>query len=178
MHPDTPISLSGEETQFPELPTLGTANFGAITKSAEDLLAKFNAIDIDEVTTVLLDTIKNANSTLITADKTIGNANKLITLPGIPTAVEDLQVSLNKFKTIMQKVDESNIQEAINAGHLALESLIVTLGRTNKILEPNSPAQYNLIKLTGELEETARSIRSLVETLERNPQALIFGKDE
>jgi paraquat-inducible protein B len=178
MHPDTPISLSGEETQFPELPTLGTANFGAITKSAEDLLAKFNAIDIDEVTTVLLDTIKNANSTLITADKTIGNANKLITLPGIPTAVEDLQVSLNKFKTIMQKVDESNIQEAINAGHLALESLIVTLGRTNKILEPNSPAQYNLIKLTGELEETARSIRSLVETLERNPQALIFGKDK
>ncbi|HIF50598.1 MAG TPA: MCE family protein [Thiotrichaceae bacterium] len=178
MHPDTPISLSGEETQFPELPTLGTANFGAITKSVEDLLAKFNAIDIDEVTTVLLDTIKNANSTLITADKTIGNANKLITLPGIPTAVEDLQISLNKFKTIMQKVDESNIQEAINAGHLALESLIVTLGRTNKILEPNSPAQYNLIKLTGELEETARSIRSLVETLERNPQSLIFGKDE
>ncbi len=78
----------------------------------------------------------------------------------------------------MQKVDASNIQEAINAGHLALESLTVTLGKTNNILEPNSPAQYNLIKLTGELEETARSIRSLVDTLERNPQALIFGKDK
>lgn len=45
------------------------------------------------------------------------------------------------------------------------------------MLKPNSPLQYNIIKLTGELEETARSIRSLVDTLERHPQALIFGKD-
>jgi hypothetical protein len=34
-----------------------------------------------------------------------------------------------------------------------------------------------VIKLSAELEETARSIRALVETLERNPQSLIFGKD-
>ncbi len=178
MHPDSPINISGEETAFPELPTLPTANFGAITQSAEKLLAKLNAIDIDNVSTVLLETITNANSTLQIADETITNANALITLPGIPTAIEDMQASLSNFKNIMQKIDASNITEAIDAGHLALESLTVTLGKTNNILEPNSPAQYNLIKLTGELEETARSIRSLVETLERNPQALIFGKDK
>ncbi len=176
MHPDTPIIVSGEETPFPELPTLATANFGAITASAESLLAKLNAIDINEITTVLLETIKSANTTLDTADETINNVNSLVSAPGIPQAIEDMQVSLANFKNIMQKIDGSNIQEAINAGHLALENLTVTLGKTNNILEPNSPAQYNLIKLTGELEETARSIRSLVETLERNPQALIFGK--
>ncbi len=176
MHPNSPINISGEEASFPELPTLATANFGAITQSAENLLAKLNAIDINEISSVLLETIKNADKTLLIADKTISNANALITMPGIPAAIEDLQISLSNFKNIMQKVDASNIQEAINAGHLALESLTVTLGKTNNILEPNSPAQYNLIKLTGELEETARSIRSLVDTLERDPQALIFGK--
>lgn len=178
MHPGTPINVSGEETMFPELPTLATANFGAITASAESLLAKLNAIDIHEVTDVLLATIKSADKTLKIADETIGNANKLITVPGIPQAIEDMRISLSNFKSIMKKVDESNIQEAINAGHVALENLTVTLSKTNNILEPNSPAQYNLIKLTGELEETARSIRSLVETLERNPQALIFGKEK
>ena len=171
MHPGTPINISGEETMFPELPTLATANFGAITASAESLLAKFNAIDIDEVTSVILNTIKNA-------DKTITNANELLTIPGIKGAIVNMQASLGSFKSIMQKVDESNVQEAINAGHTALESLNVTLAKTNNILEPNSPAQYNLIKLTGELEEMARSVRSLVETLERNPQALIFGKEK
>jgi paraquat-inducible protein B len=171
MHPGTPVNISGEETPFPELPTLATANFGAITQSAEDLLAKLNSIDIDELSSVLLDTIRNADNTLNSADKTINNANDLLTMPGIPTAIENLQVSLSKFKTIMQKVDASNIQEAINAGHLALENM-------GALLEPNSPAQYNLIKLTGEFEEMARSIRALVDTLERNPQALIFGKDK
>lgn len=178
MHPDTPVLVSGEETQFPELPTLATANFGAITASAENLLAKLNAIDIKEVSNVLIETIKSADRTLDNADTLIGSANTLISVPGIPQAIEDMQISLSNFKSIMQKVDASNLQEAINAGHLALENLTVTLGKTNNILEPNSPAQYNLNKLTGELEETARSIRSLVETLERNPQALIFGKEK
>ena len=89
----------------------------------------------------------------------------------------DLQGALESFRSIMKKVDESNIKEAINAGHLALDKLEQTLTLTNRVLQPNSPLQYNVIKLSQELEETARSIRALVETLERNPQALIFGKD-
>lgn len=311
MHPGSPINLSGSDTPYPELPTLPTSNFGAITQSAEDLLAKLNAVDIKEVTSVLIDTIKTANKTMhnadkaiesantligtpgipeaieniritlknfknITqkvddsnliasatktfssvdktinsADKAINNANTLISAPGIPEAIEDIRialknfknitqkvndinliasasktlsnvgeiitksnqtlsnankaidsmintadntnklimspgitesiedirVSLKNFKSIMLKVDNSKIQEAIAAGHLALENLSQTLDKTSKMMEPNSPIQYNLIELTKEFEETSRAIRSLIETLERNPQELIFGKD-
>lgn len=164
MHPGSPINISHEDTPFPELPTLASTNFSAITQSAEKLLTKLNTIEFDKISSRLLETI----------DKT----NALISLPGLPSTVEDMQVAIDNFQSIMQKINASNIVEAINAGHVALESLSVTLDKTNNILEPNSPAQYNVIKLTGELEETARSIRSLVETLERNPQALIFGKDK
>ena len=311
MHPGSPINLSGNDTPYPELPTLPTSNFGAITQSAEDLLAKLNAVDIKEVTSVLIDTIKTANKTMHNADKAIesantligtpgipqaieniritlknfknitqkvdesnliasatktfssvdktinsadkainnantliaapgipeaiedirialknfknitkkvndtnliasasktlsnvgeiitksnqtlsnankaidsmistaDNANKLITSPGITESIEDIRVSLKNFKSIMLKVDNSKIQEAIAAGHLALENLSQTLDKTSKMMEPNSPIQYNLIELTKEFEETSRAIRSLIETLERNPQELIFGKD-
>ena len=305
MHPGSPINRSGSDTPYPELPTLPTSNFGAITQSAEDLLAKLNAIDIEEVTSVLIDTIETANRTMHSADEainnaniligtpgipeaiedvrialknfknitqkmddsnlitsatktmssaaktinnantlitspgisealedirislknfknitqkvddsnliasatktmksvdetinnadqtlsnankaigsaisTINNANTLITSPGISEAIEDIRISLKNFKSIMLKVDNSNIQEAINAGHLALDNLSKTLDKTSKVMDPNSPIQYNLIELTREFEETARAIRSLVETLERNPQELIFGKDK
>jgi len=70
------------------------------------------------------------------------------------------------------------LQEVINSGRSALDSLTETLAKTKDLLEPNSPIQYNVIKMSSELEETARSIRLLIETLERNPQALIFGKDK
>jgi paraquat-inducible protein B len=250
MHPGSPINLRGSDTPYPELPTLPTSNFSAITQSAEDLLVKLNAIDIKAVTSVLIDTIETANRTMHTADTAISNANTLISAPGIPKAIEDIQIALNNFKKITQKVDDSNliasatktvksvdktihdanqtlinannaidstintvnnantlitspgipeaiedigislknfksimlkvdnsnIQEAINAGHLALENLSTTLNKTSKMMEPNSPIQYNMIELTREFEETARAIRSLIETLERNPQELIFGR--
>ena len=293
MHPGSPINLSGSDTPYPELPTLPTSNFGAITQSAEDLLAKLNAIDIEEVTSVLIDTIETANRTMHSADEainnaniligtpgipeaiedvrialknfknitqkmddsnlitsttktmssaaktmssaaktinnantlitshgisealedirislknfknitqkvddsnliasatktmksvdetinnadqtlsnvnkaigsaisTINNANTLITSPGISEAIEDIRISLKNFKSIMLKVDNSNIQEAINAGHLALDNLSKTLDKTSKVMDPNSPIQYNLIELTREFEETARAIR-------------------
>jgi len=178
MHPGSPINLSGSDRPYPELPTLPTSNFGAITESAENLLAKLNAIDIEEVTSVLVDTIETANKTMHSADQAIGRANTLISAPGIPEAIEDIRSSLKNFKSIMLKIDSSNIQEAINAGHSALENLSKTLDETSKMMEPNSPIQYNLIELTREFEETARAIRSLIETLERNPQELIFGKDK
>ena len=312
MHPGSPINLSGTDSPYPELPTLPTSSFGAITQSAESLLAKLNAVDIEEVTAVLVDTIKTANRTMHSADKaintankliaspgipeaiedvrialknfkyitqevhdsnlvasasktlnntekvienadkalntankliaspdipkaiedirmtlknlknitqevhdsnlvakasktlshvdktinsagktlenadiainntieTINNANKLITSPGITEAIEDIRLSLKSFKSILRKMDSSNIKEAINAGHRALENLSQTLEKTSKMMEPNSPIQYNLIELTREFEETARAIRSLIETLERNPQELIFGKDK
>ena len=196
MHPGSPVNLSGSDTPFPELPTLPTSNFGAITQSAEELLAKLNKVDIEEVTSVLVDTIKTANKTIHSADGAINSASALIEDPAIletienvrialenfkkvtqSEAIEDIRVSLKSFKSIMAKIDKSNIQEAIDAGHLTLESLSQTLDKTSRVMEANSPIQYNLIELTREFEETARAIRSLVETLERNPQELIFGKD-
>ncbi|GIS84602.1 MAG: paraquat-inducible protein B [Nitrospina sp.] len=37
MHPGAPLNLIGSNTQYPELPTLPTSNFGAITESIEEL---------------------------------------------------------------------------------------------------------------------------------------------
>jgi paraquat-inducible protein B len=171
MRPDTPINLSGEETPYPELPTIKAADFGSIVRSAEIFLSKLNKIDIENLSQKLL--------------KTLEGTNRLFNGPEIKGVLDDLQTSLQAFKGILQKVDGSNLQETINSGHVVMEKITETMGtfdetliQVNSVLKPNSPLQYNIIKLTGELEETARSIRSLVDTLERHPQALIFGKGE
>ena len=44
------------------------------------------------------------------------------------------------------------------------------------VLVPDSPLQGNVIRLTKELTETAKSVRALVDLLERDPQSLLFGK--
>ncbi len=170
MHPDSPAIVSGEETPYPELPTIASADFGAITASAESLLSKLNQIDIQSIVGTVMETIKSA-------DETLKTANELISTPGLSTAIQDMQGSMSSLKNILQNVDEANIDEVISSTQTTLDQLNHTLKKTSSMLEPNSPMQYNVIKLTGELEEMARSVRSLIEMLERNPQAFIFGKD-
>jgi paraquat-inducible protein B len=170
MQPDTPINLSGEDTPYPELPTIRAADFSSIAQSAESFLNKLNRVDLEKLSLELV--------------KTLEGTNRLFNGPEIKGTLDDLQLSLQAFRGILQKIDGSNLQETINSGHVVMEKITETMGtfdetliQVNRVLKPNSPLQYNMIKLSGELEETARSIRSLVDTLERHPQALIFGKD-
>ena len=44
------------------------------------------------------------------------------------------------------------------------------------MIAPEAPLHFQAIRLAQELVQTSRSLRSLVEMLERNPQALLLGK--
>ena len=157
-------------------------NFKNITQKIDDsnlaATASKTFSNVDEIINESKQTIQKANQAIDTAINIAKKADEFIASPSITEAIEDMRVSLKSFKSILLKVDDSNIKEAIDAGHHALDSLSETLDKTSRVMEPNSPIQYNLIELTNEFEETARAIRSLIETLERNPQELIFGKDQ
>ena len=59
------------------------------------------------------------------------------------------------------------------AGRGALARLEVTLGLVDEVLRSDSPLQYRVVEMTEELTETARSIRTFVNLLERHPQAVL-----
>ena len=163
MQTDTPVVLSGLESRYPELPTVEAASFANITRAAEEFMAKLEKVQIDKIGEELLGALQGANSIINSKD--------------VKSSVRDLEASLKSLRSILKKVDKSNLQEAIDAGHGALEKLNITLTLTNQVLKPDSPLHYNAIQLTGELEETARAIRALIETLQRKPESVIFGKD-
>ncbi|MFC1516130.1 intermembrane transport protein PqiB [Thermodesulfobacteriota bacterium] len=168
MHPETPIRLVNTEVPYPELPTI-PAELAQMTTSVKNILAGLEKVDMEQIGTEMLASLQGAN--------------KLINNPALQASAKDLEESLIAFKSIMLKVDQRiepitvNLEKAISAGHQALEKTQGTMSLIDEVLEPGSPFQYNLIKLTEELAEMARSIRILVDLLERNPNALIFGKD-
>ena len=148
MHPEIPITLVNEMKTYPELPTI-PASMKQMTASVKSIL---------------------------------GNIEKLLEKPELHEAGHSLKSSLGSLKSIMDKLDHKvepltdNLEKTIGAGHLTLEKLRDTLTLVNKMLMPDSPMQFNVNQLTGELAETARSIRFLLDTLERNPNSIIFGK--
>ena len=174
MHPGSPIRLVNSGGTIPELPTI-PASMEQMTASVKTILARLEKMEFDNISTQLLETIRNAN--LLMAD-----ASGLISKPEVMDAINDLKSSLEAFKSMVRKVDRrvepvaSNLEDAIIEGRRALEKVGDTLGLMDKVLNPDSPLQFRLIQLTEELAETARSIRNFVDMMERNPNAIIFGK--
>ena len=175
MHPGTTVRLVNEGGPYPELPTI-PASLAQMTASVKLILAKLEKVDMEKIGVEFLETLKGAK-------KLAKGAGDLINKPELQNAVEDFSESLNALKGILHKLDQrvepvaENLENAIGAGHQALEKARVTMGLVDGVLKPDSPLQYRFIELTEELAETARSIRALVDLLERNPNALIFGKD-
>ncbi len=162
MHPNTPAVYMDEgRSAYPELPTVPGA-FEAMTVSIQAFMSKLEAINVDKLGEEIVGILSGANSLLNTDES--------------EQTVTDLQASFRALKNILRSVDEIGVEKTIESANSVLQNLDGTLETLDGVLNPNSPLQYNLIQVTGELEETARSIRALVETLERQPQSLIFGK--
>ncbi|MCW8964797.1 MAG: MlaD family protein [Gammaproteobacteria bacterium] len=162
MRPDTVATLSGEENVLPELPTV-PGGMDAITASLQNFASKLEKVEIDKIGKELLTTLEGTG--------------KLFSSPELHAAANDLKATLHSLKAILDELDGNNINEAIASARKVLEKTETTMTLLNSALKPDSPIQHSVIQMTNELEETARSIRSLVDLLERNPESLIFGKE-
>jgi paraquat-inducible protein B len=88
-------------------------------------------------------------------------------------AISALTLTIEEIKTMSGSINEETIPR-VNA---SLDNLQGTLKGIEATLGEDSALNYNARTITDELSMTIRSIRSLLSYLERDPQALIFGKE-
>jgi paraquat-inducible protein B len=161
MYPGTEAIYMGDpDSPLPELPTVPGA-FEALAQSMQKFIAKLETVDIDAMGDDILGILSGVDD--------------LLNKPMSEATVTDLQASLRALRGLLQQVDEAGVDAVVISANRVLGNADKTLSMLNDVLSPNAPLQYNLIRVTGELEETAKSIRSLINILERRPQSLIFG---
>ena len=188
LHPNTPIKLVNAGGPYPELPTI-PASLQEITASVKGVLEKINKLDFEEI-----------NEQLVGA---LAGANKLANAPEFKTALNELESALSTFRAMAGRIDRrvdplmDGVEEAIvdgraalkdargtlklvgetiRTGRVALKRAQDTLSLVDTVLKSDSPLQRGYIELADVLTETARSIKSFVDMLSRNPDAFIFGK--
>ncbi|MBV1878344.1 MAG: MCE family protein [Pseudomonadales bacterium] len=164
MYPGVAAQYMGDvASTVPELPTIAGA-IEALTQSVQGFITKLDEVNIQQMSSSVLGILDGAN--------------ELLNKPESEATVTDLEASMRSLKQILKRVDDANLEQTIGGANNVLVNLDKTLGLLDGLLDPNSPLQYNLIQVTGELEEMAISVRALVETLERRPQSLIFGREK
>ncbi|MEE4265158.1 MAG: MlaD family protein, partial [Desulfobacteraceae bacterium] len=156
-HPDAPKAQVKYEGKFPEFPTI-PAPLQIITARVNQLLSKLETVPIEQIGKDLGDTLKNV--------KGLSESKELL------GAVQALNQTLQETRQLVQNFD-SNVAPAISS---TLDQAQKTLVSVEGVLGQDSPLQHEMRQAIMELGEAARSVRILIEYLQRHPNALIYGK--
>ena len=156
-HPDAPNAQVKYGEKFPELPTI-PAPLLIITARVNDFLSKLETVPIEQIGKDLGDTLQNV--------KRLTGSKELL------EAVQALNETLQHARQLVQNLD-SNVAPEIGS---TLDQVQKTLVSVEGTLGKDSPLQHEMRRAFKELSAAARSIRILVDYLERHPNALIYGK--
>jgi paraquat-inducible protein B len=91
----------------------------------------------------------------------------------IDDAIKELNSLLKEFRAISGKVNSETIPKVNDS----LDELSTTLQGISATLGPDSALSYNSREVMDELTMAIRSLKSLLDYLDRNPQALLLGKE-
>jgi paraquat-inducible protein B len=149
--PDAPrarIDTTKEPPQFPVVP----GKMEDLELQIRSLLAKFDKMPVEEIGKDLRKTLDTLDKTLQSADRTLIRVEGE-TLPEAKKTLEDLRRALTAAERVLSNTD-------------------------NTFLGPDAPAQQELRDALQEIARSARAIRLLADTLERNPESLLRGKNK
>lgn len=101
-------------------------------------------------------------------DKTVDNLNNVLT---------EAEQAVKAAKRVLETVDRETLPSVTQEVTKTLQKLQGSLVHIDRLTAQNSPTQYQLQEMLEEVTAASRSVRSLTETLQRQPSSLIKGKD-
>jgi len=189
--PETaPVMRGGENAPYPEIPTIRSdiqealaniknwmTNFGKKV-DPEELADRLNGIlrGLDELVNSqdLRDSLAGIEAIVNKEETQELTATLQTTLEEFSSAASDAGSLIRNADTKLDAVDMKLIVEKLVA---TLDEAQATLAAAKVQLRGESAQTYQLGTTLKEIERAARAMRELMDYLERNPEALLQGKD-
>jgi paraquat-inducible protein B len=191
-HPDTEASYVGAEPSLEELPTIPTP-IQIIGKTLADynveevlatLTSTLSGIDRLVNQPELREAVANLDTTLRNLDDLVRqlqhhtgtiSAKTQLTLDEVRQAARS---ATETFAGVRRSVDEINprVQDALTGVEQTLGQTRQTLDSAHGVVGEDSEVVYELRAMIEEMKNAANAVRSLADTLERQPEAVLRGK--
>ena len=201
--PDTPVRLTGHDSRYPEVPTVESGMDKMVQKlqnlPIEKIAGKLVNI-LDNLDKVIADPeikemVSNLNAASKKLDGVLENADKLVldadgriksltdNLNNKLDALSDgMQTTMGDARKLLKDVDSqvkplsNKIQTALVSARVALDKAQNTLTTVNGFIGERSGTRHKLNRALDEIGAAAKSLKSLMNYLERHPESLLQGK--
>jgi paraquat-inducible protein B len=185
-HPEAAPAQINWEGRYPQMPTVPTP-MEEITTSLTQLLKKLEKLPIEQIGNDLRDTVQGAKrlvnsaelqEAIVALNQTLNRVQEFTATlteaiaPELRSAMVNLNTTLNHTRKLAQNFDRTVVPEL----DATLKEAQSTLSTIEGAVAKDSPLYYELMRVFKELSGAARSIRVMADYLERNPDALIYGK--
>jgi paraquat-inducible protein B len=184
-HPDKIAQYKKVKTDYPQLPTTPT--------DLEQLTRDLETIDVNKLGQDLQQIVSGVNQ--LVNDPSIQHLARDLgaTIATMRTAANDVSVAADDFNARFTPLATNANELVVTLNHdlpqlvkkldgtlAALEQASVSVNRTAAntafLTSDDSPLVYRVNTAANSIDEAAAKLRTLSEMLEREPQALIYGK--
>lgn len=161
VHPDMEANYRHLVPNVPEMPTIPTELEQAGEK-VRDVIDRVSQLPLEEM----------VRSLASAAD----GLDRVVNKPELAHAIEQLDATLAQTKALVSTLD-GRVQGIADRTDAALDQVRSTATAVDSLVAPGSPLQYQLLTTLQEIESASRSLRVLADSLSRQPQQLLFGKE-
>ena len=193
MRPDTPANLLGMESEHPEIPTIRSDIQELLAKVQQWLANLREDVDIEALANGLTDALTGFASLTNSPDlhEALAGLNSLINDndvqeigASLSVALKEVSEAANQASELFQSADSgmatlgNEISPVIEELMSTLQAAEGTLVAARLQLRGDSAQVYQLQSTLKEVEGAAAALREFFDYLERNPEALIRGKQQ
>jgi paraquat-inducible protein B len=150
-HPNAPKTKIDMSQPTPEMPVVPSP-LVELEDKLSNIMDKIDRMPLEAIGNDVKKDLENLDQTLTSAKTLLTRADEVL-VPGLKIAVEDLHRALNAVEQAMGNADAS-------------------------LLQSGAPAQEELRNALQEFGRAARSLRVLLDELERQPSSVIRGKPD
>ena len=191
--PDSPAIFRGHSKDLDEIPSIPSDIQQAIENFRDFISDVQQSVDVPAVMAKIDSTIAGLERIVNSPElaESLTGINQLINSDDTQQLTTDLRIAVNDFRSTLddtrQLVNSADSEIQGIAGKLspAIETLGSTLAQGEKILTDlgaqigdESEINYELVRTMNEVQGASRSLRILLDYLERHPEALLKGKPD
>ena len=191
LRPDTPISMSGMESDYPEIPTIRSDIQELLARMQRWLANIRDNVDVDAlaegVTNALngiaaITTSPDLHDSLAGLSELVNDEDVQNLGTSLKQALDDVSSAASEASTLFRNADSEivnvtqDLQPVLQRLGETLRAAEKTLDAARLQLRGDSEQIYQLQSTLREVEGAAAALREFFDYLERNPEALIQGK--
>lgn len=183
--PEHPVRYIGSESEYPELPTIPTP-FQELAKDLNELnieqLVQRIQLAADGIEKLVnspetQDSVKALHSLLNNADKAVVRIDQELT-----PAIADLRKAAKAIESAASQVDtaapelNAELKTTLQAARESLARIDQASANIGFVFSEDSALYQEFVKAAEDVSDAARSVRQTSDTIDRQPEALLRGK--